>query len=502
MPLHTRLTVLSVLAAFLAAPVSGMPSALSVEGEKTSSNVGPASSSYCEDFAKRQVKLANRQLERSNYTRALKVLNSTAENCNRDFVREKLAEVFGAWFQSVRSQGPSALQQYLNVLSDQSYLTSSQQNRLDQRVQSYVRSLIEQEFEAEQYRDVYQRCRTYPQYADAHFESEYYCGTAALEVGAERTAMSAYAWLIDNWSNDQSLTSWEELSSTLEELYFANGRFREAYDLAQQMAVRDPTPRTILSSLISVRGNFLSPVVRVGSVFYRDPPSNDAANLVGTEMQRVSFPEYVRAFYVLTGDGTVERGMYGSEATQPSTSLLTEASGSVTLLQSTDQQNLAWLVSPIGDRYLVLEFGVATTPEENVRLETVQKNVESDAQWDKLYDLEFSKTSPASGSAIGTILGGASTAGADFTPYNAAFDDSAVLTYHCIQDQSGDIQESYNFDRSNLGYGEDEWQNTSTTPALYHHDVQYGGQSLREVVWPKFVDDNWTGVIRIGLAHS
>jgi hypothetical protein len=163
---------------------------------------------------------------------------------------------------------------------------------------------------------------------------------------------------------------------------------------------------------------------------------------------------------------------------------------------------LAWLVSPLGSGYLVLEFGIATTAEENVRLETIQENVESDGQWQKLYQLEFAETSPASGSAIGTLLGGAALTDADFDAYDAIFDDSPVLTYYCIQNDSEGIEESYNFNRSDLEYGEDEWTRTSNTPALYHHEIQYGGQSVREVVWPKFVDENWTGVVRVGLVHS
>ncbi len=313
--------------------------------------------------------------------------------------------------------------------------------------------------------------------------------------------MRAYGWLVDNWSS-QSFITWEEAANTLEELYFLNGQFREAYALSREMAVRDPTPKAILSSLISVRGNFLAPLLRVGAEFYEEQPTNEALSHVDTEMQRVNFPTYVKAFYILASDGSVERGMYGSEANQPSSALLEDAAGNVSLLQSSDQSNTAWLVSPLGSRHLVLEFGMATTPEENVRLETIQENVESDEQWRKLYQLEFGETSPAIGSGIGTFLSGANLATANFDAYDGIFDDSPVLTYYCIQNGSDGIEESYNFNRSNLGYGEGEWSRTSNTPALYHHEVQYGGQSVREIVWPNFVDDNWTGVVRIGLAHS
>jgi hypothetical protein len=223
---------------------------------------------------------------------------------------------------------------------------------------------------------------------------------------------------------------------------------------------------------------------------------------VGSEIQRVNFPKYVQAFYVLGSDGEVVRGMYGSEANAPSSSLLERASGEVSLLQSPGESNLAWLVSPMGSRFLILEFGVATTPEETVRLERVLADIESDEQWRKLYDLEFSETAPPSGSAIGTLLTGALMTEADFDAFDAVFDDSPVLAYYCIQNDAGTPQVSYNFDRSSLGYGEAEWERTSNTPALYHHSIQYSGQPVREVVWPNFVDEQWTGVVRVGLVQS
>jgi hypothetical protein len=86
--------------------------------------------------------------------------------------------------------------------------------------------------------------------------------------------------------------------------------------------------------------------------------------------------------------------------------------------------------------------------------------------------------------------------------YDDVFDASSLLAYYCIQDEGGDVEDSHEFDRANLAYGDSEWQRTSNTPALYHHSIEYSGQSVREVVWPKFVDDTWTGVVRVGLTQN
>ena len=490
---------------FLAALLLGLPTSLHAGTEggviSHSSRSTAAIFPACEDFAQRQIALADRLLGNGNYTRALKVLNSTAENCNIEPVRKKIAEVLGEWYVVVRRQGASGLQQFINVLSAQAHVSSAQKARFKRRIEAHVRDLIQREYSEENFRAAYRLCRSYPSYTSENFEAEYICGRSAQEVGAKGVAMNSYQWVLQNWK-DQSMTSWKDLAGTLENLYFLNGRFQEAYALARQRARRDPSPEAILSSLISARGKFLAPVLRAGSVFYEADPSQSALSHVGSEMQRVNFPKYVKAFYLIGPDGSVRRGMYGEKANQPNSSLLQEASGTVSLLQSTGNSNRAWLVSPLGEEYLVLEFGVATTPEENVRLETVFENIESDQEWEKLYDLEFTETSPATGSALGTILSGASIEGQDLDAYDAVFDDSSLLGYYCIQNDSGGIDESYNFDRSNLDYGDSEWQRTSNTPALYHHSTTYNGQSVREVVWPKFVDENWTGVVRVGLTSS
>ena len=466
-----------------------------------------ASESYssptaCEDFADRQISLADRLLGQSNYTRALKVLNSTAQNCDLEKVRKKIVEALGEYYVAVRSQGAGALRQFLSVLSNQSHISSAQRDRLERRVAAQIRGLVGQEYRGENYRAAYRLCRGYPNYVGDDFESEYFCGRSAEEVGAERTAMDSYQWLVENWNPNQSLSTWEETADRLEELYFLNGRFRSAYELARQRARRDPSPQVILFSLLSARGHFLSPVLRTGSAFYESQPSSAALSLVEAEIKKVNFPKYVKALYILKSDGSLQKGMYGTEANEPSTSLLETVSGDVTLLQSGGDSNLSWLVSPFNDRYLVLEMGLATTPEENVRLETVYENIENDSEWTKLYNLEFTETSPATGSAIGTFLTAARTGNEDLDPYTAIFDDSPLLTYYCIQDPSGTVLDSYNFDRGDLGYGDSEWERTSSTPALYHHLIQYSGESVREVVWPRFLDDNWTGVVRVGLTRS
>ena len=496
----TGMTTLFFLAIFLLPLTEASATA---EGVSSNNNLSSSSSlEVCEDFANRQIGIVDRLLNQSNYSRALKVLNRTVENCDREFVHEKLVEVFDAWYNDVRASGSSSdVRHFNNVVSNNPHLSSGQKARFDSRIQSYVSSLIRQQSTAQNYEETYQTCQSYPGYSDTNFEVQYYCGSSALELGKKWKAISAYAWMIENWDESQSLTTWETASSTLKELYFLTGRFARAQDLARTVAIRDGSPESLLASLISIRATYLSPILEAGGAFFQDAPSESALTQVDTEMRRIQFPEYVNAFYIFTEERSVKRGMHGNEATPPSASLLEKATGRVSLLQSPNNQNRAWLVSPIETGHLILEFGTATTPDETVRLESLHQNITSDKHWNRLYNFEFKQTSPTTGSGVATILGGAYLGDKDLRSYNSVFDNSPVVNYYCIQNASGEIEESRNFARAKLAYGDSGWQRTSNTPALYHHSIEYGGEPLREVVWPTYVNEEWSGVIRIGLAR-
>lgn len=180
-------------------------------------------------FAKRQIGLANCLTRQSNYDRALKVLNDTAENCDRDFVREKLYGVLGEWYGTIRGQDLGAPRECLNMVSSQSHPTSSQRSRLAEQVRSDVRSMIDRTFEDGEYEATHELCRTVSEYAGSTFRSEYAYGSAAEQVGARAAAMHPYSRLLDNWSEGQSPATWTKTATTPEE----NGRLESAQQNAE-----------------------------------------------------------------------------------------------------------------------------------------------------------------------------------------------------------------------------------------------------------------------------
>ncbi len=492
---------LLVLGLFAVSPVlaEGAEAPSSDEAWRTTEAV-----SGCEDFARRQMKLAGRLMEQENYTRALKVLNSTMDNCEREFIQKRIYKAMNKWYESVaRSGSTSEFREFENTLASQKYLNSAQKNRLERRLQGFVKSLIRSRYESENYDATYRMCRKYSNAAENNFELQYFCGSSAEKLGAVGVAMGSYSWMLDNWNDNQSVTTWGDIAGKLESLYYRNGRFEAGYELARKTATLDPSPPSLLSTLLSMRATFLAPVADVARAFFEKQPGTDAVTHFNSEMQRVGLPNYVKSMYMLRPDGGLLRGMYGKEANQPSASLLGKVGESTALLTPEEgRPRRAWIVTPVESRYLVIEFNTETTPKENILLENVLSNVRSDREWESLYNLQFENTAPGAGSAIATMLSASFIGGNNFDVYDKIFEASPILLYYSLQNEAEEIKESHNFNRSNLGYGEKEWERSSTTPALFHHSIEYNEQPVREVVWPNFVNDQWSGVIRVGFVQS
>lgn len=493
--------LLLVLGLFVSVPVTAGGIASSTDSESWTASETTATG--CDDFARRQMKLAGRLLDQNNYTRALKVLNSTMDNCERDFIQKRIYKAMNQWYDSIsRSGSNSAFREFENTLAKQKHLNAAQKDQLKGRLQGFVKSLIRERFDSENYTSTYQMCQKYSNTAESSFELRYFCGTSAEKLGAVGAAMNAYEWMIDNWRDGQSVTTWGETASKLKSMYLLNGRFTDGYELARKSASLDPSPQSLLSALITLRAITLAPVVNVAGEFFESEPGTEAVTHFNTEMKRVGLPSYVTSIYMLRSNGGLLRGMYGKEANQPDASLLGKVGESTALLTPSGNAQGAWLVKPVGNRYLVLEFTRDTEPEENIALENVLSNIRSDREWQSLYDLQFQKAAPGAGSAIGTILSSSFVDQASFEAYDEIVEASPVLSYYCMQNAAEEIKESHNFNRSKLGYGKKEWERSSSTPALFHHSVEYGDQTVREVVWPNFINNDWSGVVRVGLVQS
>lgn len=474
----------------------------------TPGNVTPAAlidapSIQCKDFAGRQIRLADRQLRSNRYNAALRVLNTAAEHCDIPEVREKIESVLSSWWNTLnRSGSPEQISAFLSTVRQQSYLPSGAERRFEARISGSLGTRIEEAFGNGSYAAAHQLCRSFPSFTDQSFDQQYQCGESARQLGAHSAAASRYEWMLGSWTADQDNTSWNEAASRLSNLYLKVGRFNDAFSLTKRIAVRNTEPQTLLSAVTAVRASMLEPIVRMGDVLLQGMTSDQAVSHVKTSMSRVRFPEYVESVYTVTSDLGADIAFYSADnARLPSSSAVSSASGAVSLLTS-ESGGRAWLVTPITAGYLFVQFNQKTVAEENVILESLLSNIQDESEWKALYEYEFTSTYPATGSAVATWIAGAQLSGRSTTSYNDAFDQSPVLRYYGVQDADGEITASHSFARGLIEYPDAVWQKTSSTPALYHHEVTKNGIALREVVWPMYDDQQWSGVVRVGMISA
>lgn len=487
-----------MLVTLLLAVLLGTAGASPADAGSPSSPAAP-SPVVCEDFAQRQVRLANNLRDKRDYPGALRVLNRAGSNCDIELVRNAVAETLNAWYDYIqRTNRTSAIPRFIRAVAQEEYLSRGARARLERRLTANTEQVIAGAHRSENYESAYELCRTYARYSDRTFAMNYYCATAAREVQAYSAAISRYEWVLDNWSAGQSLTTWSEAAQNLQRLYLITTRFDPGYALLQKMARRNTEPETLIASLVAVRGKYLEPIPHAASVFFSRNGSDDAVGHVKREMSRISFPDFVESVYLLR-NGPGVAFYQEANAVPPSSDLLQRAAGSVSLLQATDDSGRAWLVAPVDDGHFILQFGRQTASEENVILESVLSDVESDTKWQRVRDYEFNETFPAVGSAVATILGGTYLAGGSVGAYNSIFDAIPVLSYYCVQNGSGEIVVTHDFSRGAMTYDEGAWAKSSETPALFYHTVQQSGTPLQEVVWPTYDGEQWAGVIRVGL---
>jgi tetratricopeptide (TPR) repeat protein len=458
-----------------------------------------AQSSCDESFADQQLSTADRLIGENNYTGAVRLINTAMRECNIDRVQNALTETYSTWNQYVQ-RAPSGIPTFLSSVTSNEYLNRSAfGGRITARLQAWVGRLHDNG----SYGQAYQFCTRYSGYSSRTFRLNYLCGSAAYRTENHQEAIAAYETIVNDWNEEQSYVTWDDAASDLKELYMITTAFDKAFDIAKRLAIRNPTPENVLTSLITVRGQMLSPIARHGNVLFRGVTSDEATSHVRREMQQIRFPNFVVGVYLMTRDARSDVIFYDSGTiAPPSTSDLERLSGNVTMLESSENPDEAWLISPVDAGYFVVQFESRTTPEENALLEGLLADIQNNQRWQDLVAQQLSRSYAATGSAVGTLIGGAYLADRPLNSFAPLFEDSNALLYLAVQDAEGRVVHSQQFERSNLAYDQDLWERTTTTPALYHHEVRYAGQRAYEVVWPNYQGDEWAGVVRVGIQSN
>lgn len=466
----------------------------------------PASSAsramMCEDFVEVQLENLEQLLAENNHERALSVANVTVQRCRIPRSEEALVNVYQSWLQYAQNNATGQIADALASVTSNDNVTSSNLSALRGPITSGLEKWVGRLVDQESFSRAHRYCGQYRRHSDDTFRLDHLCGVSAYQTENHDEAIAAYESMINDWNDDQSYVRWDEAAEELKELYMITTEFDDAFDIAKRLAIRDPTPEKVLSSVITVRGQMLAPIAHHGNILFRGVTSDEITSHVRSEMERIRFPDFVAGVYLMTRDARSDVIFYDSETiAPPSTTDLERLSGNVTMLQSSDDPDEAWLISPVDAGYFVVQFQSRTSSEENALLEDLLADIQNDRRWDRLVDQQLSRSYAATGSAVGALLGGAYLAGEPLDNFSSLFEESTALLYFAIQDEDGSVIHDEQFSRDNLEYEQDVWERTTTTPALYHHETRYAGRRAYEVVWPNFQDDEWAGVVRVGIRN-
>lgn len=468
----------------------------------------------CSSLVPNQIRLAKDRVSQDDYTGALRVLNATLRNCDQADVRDEIASVIADWYRYViRRRSPRDLATFLSTVSSQD-LRAQDGGRVSGYLTNVTSRLLSVYVGGEDYSSAHRICRGYSSIARRTFAMRYYCGRSAKEVQAYSAAIEAFRYMLDNWDEDQTYITWDETATSLQTLYLRTTRFSEGFELSKRLVLREVTIPNMHTSLIAARGKFLVPFAEMGGTLFDGVASDKSIGHTKTEIERITFPSFVQSIYIMSQEGNPEARFHGADmALPPNPDLLAMGSGNVFLIRSTDDDiedapvtygadNVAWLVSPIDAGYFIVQFDVSTNVEENILLDELAANIQSEPNWRALYEYEYSTLFSVLGGTVATVLGSAYLDDASLQPYRDVFDRLKYLLYYSIQDEQGDLKRSYSFRRSRLSYASDVWDRSTQTKALFHHELELDGTPLREVVWPVYEENEWLGVIRVGLTKD
>lgn len=461
----------------------------------------PVQAQQCDrSFADQQLSTSERLIAEDNYSGAIRLINVALRECSTGRVQDALANAYSSWHNYVQ-QSPGAIPSFLQSITGNDQLANL--GAFGGRITADLQTWVGRLHDNGSYSQAHRYCTRYDAYSSRTFRLNYLCGSAAYRTENHAAAIAAYESIVNDWDEEQSFVTWDDAASDLKELYMITTQFDAAFDIAKRLAIRNPTPQNVLTSLITVRGQMLSPIAKHGNVLFRGVTSDAVVSHVRGEMQRIRFPGFVVGVYLMTRDARSDVIFYDSgDIAPPSSSDLNRLSGNVTMLESSENPNEAWLISPVDAGYFVVQFRSDTSPEENALLEGLLADIQNNDRWQRMVSMQLSRSYASTGSAVGALISGAYLGNEPLANFAPLFEESSALLYFAVQNPNGSIVHSEQFSRSRLEYGAETWERTTNTPALYHHETRYAGQRAYEVVWPNYQDDEWAGVVRVGIWNN
>jgi hypothetical protein len=389
----------------------------------------------------------------------------------------------------------TSYRQGINVQSD---------SEMEKKLLDMVRKGVNSSFAAGHFDTLYRQGISFEKWLAPHFDLRYMFATACSKNKDFTRAGTNFEWLIQNWSAKQTLVSWQEIFSQLQQVYSSNLRFDDAFRVNERLYRQSEDARFLLQTVKNLRARYLVAVSAAFPVFWARNASSQARGKFFDKATLTSWPHYFQGATLITRDGAVIAALsHGKFLPPPIDATVLDSVASPQILDSSPGGKTVWMVSRTSGGFFVLQFSTDEDDEGNVLLSAVRAQRMLDEPWDQLAKREEVLGSRLASELITGMLSVEYELKETLNPasYWAVLSTIPTMKYLVFHAQGGAIASSHGFDRAKWAGDPDLWMKSSTVLAYMVQKVRYDTKDILDTANPVYVSGRCRGTIRLGITR-
>lgn len=384
---------------------------------------------------------------------------------------------------------PEAAAQYLNV-----YDFDKERNFADS-VTRYASIALKSFYEAGNYSQGYAIGNRYFNFISSSFANRYRYAASSFEARHYIAALNNYEWLLNNWTDNQSLVKWEKAHEMVVTLYALNNKFDHALVHFQRYYRSNPDDDTFLQNYLAVlRAKYLFPLINVTGNL-----SSSATVEALSGVPSLIAPEFISGVFVYNAARKTTTAQYNPGKSKIPDLGFVVNYANFPMFAFKDQNY--WLVNRKGDDFFVVIFSHQLNLTENNYYAEVRKKPNMVEPWADLYEHQRAVVIRFVASITTALLQIEYAAGNRMAPDNFAKQLQQLDNIHYVvfHNEKGEVAGNYNFVKSASNFTDLNWERSSATMALFSQDIKVGERSITDIATPLYVDGSRKGVFRIGF---
>lgn len=261
-------------------------------------------------------------------------------------------------------------------------LSFKQNSELSSKLGSVTTAGIKFYFDSREYSKLIELQDRWFHLADKDFANHYYVAMAADELLMSNLVVENLEWIAKHWQKDQSLITWEQLSTKLQEHYLLSGQFAKGFKFTKSVIQNDP------SQIVKLYQYFLtSRAINYHSMLslfhkYDITYGNDKMfSEFFAKLNSQSLSGYVDYFAIFNSQGKVNiRYSYPVGKIERFDNITLKNRFDVLLNDRSDPKSLT-LLQPLNDGYCTVQMNDTLTGVELSLAESIEKDPENETNW-------------------------------------------------------------------------------------------------------------------------